>query len=244
MACSTSSAAAASARSTTSRSTIRSSISPTTSSSAGTSRSERRCRRRSSPSSSRPRSSATSPSSTAAAASSSTRICRRNWPARPTKQGRPKLWAGNPAIHLFDVDFLERVVGGRGADSLAHRQEEGAAPRRAGAGQGERLKFERFIFDVLPLADRWTVTATTRPEEFAPLKNADGADSPATVRQAIIEQAGRWLESVGSERCRATPRERSRCRSRSARSWRSRRPISKARSRPGTRFDQPTYLLP
>ena len=47
------------------------------------------------------------------------------------------------------------------------------------------LKFERFIFDVLPLAERWTVLATPREEEFAPVKNAEGVDSPATCRRAI-----------------------------------------------------------
>ena len=113
-------------------------------------------------------------------------------------QGRPKLWAGNPAIHLFDLDFLKRVVGGAGRipwhienKKVPHFGEPAPAKENA-------LKFERFIFDVLPLADRWTVTATTRHDEFEPLKNAEGPESPATVRQAIIEQAGRWLEAAGA----------------------------------------------
>jgi UDP-N-acetylglucosamine/UDP-N-acetylgalactosamine diphosphorylase len=59
------------------------------------------------------------------------------------------------------------------------------------------LKFERFIFDVLPAARRWTVVETTREEEFAPLKNAAGADSPATTEQAICDLAARWIERAG-----------------------------------------------
>ena len=59
------------------------------------------------------------------------------------------------------------------------------------------LKFERFIFDVLPLADRWTVVETSRRAEFQPLKNATGPDSPETVKQAISNLAADWLEQAG-----------------------------------------------
>ena len=59
------------------------------------------------------------------------------------------------------------------------------------------LKFERFIFDVLPLADRWTVVETTRPDEFMPLKNATGADSPETVFRLMTRLHAGWLERAG-----------------------------------------------
>jgi UDP-N-acetylglucosamine/UDP-N-acetylgalactosamine diphosphorylase len=55
------------------------------------------------------------------------------------------------------------------------------------------LKFERFIFDVLPLAERWLVMETSHGEEFAPLKNAEGADSPQTVQAALTNLAADWL---------------------------------------------------
>jgi UDP-N-acetylglucosamine/UDP-N-acetylgalactosamine diphosphorylase len=115
--------------------------------------------------------------------------------------GRPKLWAANPAIHLFDVGFLRRVT--RDVDSmpwhLAHKKVPyvDEAGRTIEPAEANALKFERFIFDVLPLAERWTVFATTREAEFAPLKNAEGADSPATVRAALIGQAAEWLQQAG-----------------------------------------------
>jgi UDP-N-acetylglucosamine/UDP-N-acetylgalactosamine diphosphorylase len=59
------------------------------------------------------------------------------------------------------------------------------------------LKFEMFIFDVLPLAERWTIVETSRREEFMPLKNASGPDSPESVRQAISNRAGDWLAGAG-----------------------------------------------
>jgi UDP-N-acetylglucosamine/UDP-N-acetylgalactosamine diphosphorylase len=122
--------------------------------------------------------------------------------ARATdEQGRPRLWAGNPAIHLFDVGFLGRVM--HRADGLPwhvarkivpHVNDEGEPVKPT---QPNALKFERFIFDILPQAERWAVFETTRAKEFAPLKNKDGADSPATVRQALIDQAAAWLAHAG-----------------------------------------------
>ncbi|HEX3313884.1 MAG TPA: UDPGP type 1 family protein [Gemmataceae bacterium] len=158
-------------------------------------------------------------------------------------RGRPKLWAGNPAIHLFDVGFLQRVVGG--AERIPWHIAKKKVPHLGDPAPAKEnaLKFERFIFDVLPLADRWTVTATTRPEEFEPLKNAEGPESPATVRQAIIEQAGRWLEHAGAKVPRnaegkvAVPIEISPLVALEAADLEGKIPT-------GTRFDQPTYLQP
>jgi UDP-N-acetylglucosamine/UDP-N-acetylgalactosamine diphosphorylase len=54
-----------------------------------------------------------------------------------------------------------------------------------------------FIFDALPMADHWTVVETSRREEFEPLKNATGPDSPATVAQAQSDLAADWLRGAG-----------------------------------------------
>ena len=59
------------------------------------------------------------------------------------------------------------------------------------------LKFEMFIFDALPLAQRWLVLEGLRAEEFAPVKNADGADSPATCLRAQSNLHGEWLQRIG-----------------------------------------------
>ena len=59
------------------------------------------------------------------------------------------------------------------------------------------LKFEMFIFDVLPMAERWAVVETSRREEFYPLKNMTGLDSAEVVRQAISDLAADWLENAG-----------------------------------------------
>jgi UDP-N-acetylglucosamine/UDP-N-acetylgalactosamine diphosphorylase len=116
--------------------------------------------------------------------------------------GRLRIWAGSPAIHVFDVGFLQRVVGG-GATLPFHTARKKVPCFDAGAGRTvepakeNALKFEQFIFDVLPLADRWAVVETSRREEFMPLKNASGADSPETVRQAQSDLAADWLGRAG-----------------------------------------------
>jgi UDP-N-acetylglucosamine/UDP-N-acetylgalactosamine diphosphorylase len=115
-------------------------------------------------------------------------------------QGRLLFWAGNPAIHLFDVAFLRKVT--QGADRIPWHLARKKVPyvdehgRRVEPAKENALKFERFIFDVLPQADRWSVAAITK-KEFEPLKNATGPDSPATVRQALCDQAADWLEQAG-----------------------------------------------
>jgi UDP-N-acetylglucosamine/UDP-N-acetylgalactosamine diphosphorylase len=118
------------------------------------------------------------------------------------ENGRLRLWAGSPAIHYFDVDFLTRVTAGAGqiplhvARKKAPYLDDTGNPRQP--EKENALKFERFIFDVLPLAERWAVVETSRREEFAPLKNAMGADSPEAVKQAIGDLAADWLEAAGA----------------------------------------------
>ncbi len=112
-----------------------------------------------------------------------------------------KFWAGNPAIHLFDVAFLRRMT--QTAEYLPWHIASKPVPYLTDAGElvtpteKNALKFERFIFDILPHAERWSIWEIDRDAEFHPLKNAEGSDSPATVRRAIIEQAADWLEKAG-----------------------------------------------
>lgn len=117
--------------------------------------------------------------------------------------GSLRFSAGSIAIHAFGVPFLERIAEGAGALPLHHaakkvphvgipdgRPVEPAAPNA--------VKLETFIFDAVPLARRALVLETDRAEEFAPIKNADGEDSPASSRRAQLDRAARWLESRGA----------------------------------------------
>lgn len=106
--------------------------------------------------------------------------------------------AGNPAIHIFDVPFLKRIT--TGAHRLGYHIAKKKVPFYDAATGAtvtstveNALKFELFVFDALPLADRWLAVQTVRDEEFAPLKNATGNDSPDSARALMIAQAHRWL---------------------------------------------------
>jgi UDP-N-acetylglucosamine/UDP-N-acetylgalactosamine diphosphorylase len=118
--------------------------------------------------------------------------------------GNLMINVGNPAIHIFDLAFLERVTEGDAAGlpyHLARKKVPYWDPASGSLRTPERenaLKFERFVFDVLPLAERWIAAATSRRDEFAPLKNATGADSPESVRRAQIDQATDWLRRAGA----------------------------------------------
>jgi UDP-N-acetylglucosamine/UDP-N-acetylgalactosamine diphosphorylase len=62
------------------------------------------------------------------------------------------------------------------------------------------LKFERFIFDLLPHAERPLVVEYPEEDVFAPLKNAPGSkrDTPEYVQQLMIAQHLKWLEAAGT----------------------------------------------
>jgi UDP-N-acetylglucosamine/UDP-N-acetylgalactosamine diphosphorylase len=107
--------------------------------------------------------------------------------------GRLRFRAGSPAIHLFSVPFLGRVTD-RGT-GLAYHLARKTVP--TAGGNVDAIKFELFIFDALPMAERWLTVETPRAEEFAPLKNGTGPDSPATVRAAISALHAGWLEAAG-----------------------------------------------
>ena len=117
-----------------------------------------------------------------------------------TPDGRLRFWAASPAIHLFEVSFLERMTAEQGRAMPFHVARKKVPHLDDPQPQTENaLKFERFIFDVLPHAQRWLVVETRREDEFAPLKNAQGHDSPDTVRAALLAQATRWLEQAGAK---------------------------------------------
>jgi len=116
--------------------------------------------------------------------------------------GELLYWAGSIAIHVFDREFLRRVAD-RADDLLPYHAAAKAIPCVDAEGhtihpkKPNGLKLERFVFDAFRAAGRVSVVETPRADEFAPLKNAQGADSPATARQALVDLYRRWLDAAG-----------------------------------------------
>jgi UDP-N-acetylglucosamine/UDP-N-acetylgalactosamine diphosphorylase len=108
--------------------------------------------------------------------------------------------AGNLAIHLLDVSFVDRIVARR--FELPYHRAEKAVPWTDENGivqtppAPNAVKLETFVFDALPLAKNPLVLEVDRAEEFSPVKNATGVDSVETATRDQIRRAARWLQAA------------------------------------------------
>lgn len=117
------------------------------------------------------------------------------------EDGTLKYNAANIAIHLMSTNFLAQIC--QGSDTLPYH----AAPKKVpylntdgvmiSPKENNAIKFECFIFDVLKQVKRGMVMEVLREDEFSPLKNMDGDNSPVIVKQDIINLFGRWLRNAG-----------------------------------------------
>ena len=167
--------------------------------------------------------------------------------ARQTNaDGRLKLWAGNLAVHAFDVEFLARAAQQSGALPFHMREEESGLPGCSRANWSSRsepnaIRFERFIFDLLPLAEKALVVEVDPAEAFAPVKNSDDeADRQSADGESGDDGPAPPLAAGGGSRRSPTT-----CRSRSIRCGpaRSRRSSSELHAGHG-RLREPTYFSP
>ncbi|MBT8484316.1 MAG: UDPGP type 1 family protein [Phycisphaerae bacterium] len=116
--------------------------------------------------------------------------------------GRLRFRAGSIAVHIIATDFVAELTRDRAFALPFHRALKrvpflDATGLRVEPDTPNAIKFETFVFDALPLAGDSIVLETRRDNEFAPIKNAQGADSPATSHQLQSDRAGRWLEAHG-----------------------------------------------
>jgi UDP-N-acetylglucosamine/UDP-N-acetylgalactosamine diphosphorylase len=113
--------------------------------------------------------------------------------------GQLRYQSGSIAIHLLDREFIRR----QGGDLPFHRADK-KIPTIDAAGSPVKpdrpngVKFEMFVFDALPFARQPLVIETRRSDDFSPVKNAEGVDSPQTCREDQIAQFGRWLTTGGA----------------------------------------------
>ena len=122
--------------------------------------------------------------------------------------GRLRYGSGSIAIHILDRDFIGRMAaepreGAAGPVLPFHRADKkiatvDAAGNPVQPGRPNGAKFEMFVFDALPFARNGLVIETQRADDFSPVKNAEGMDSPQTAREDQLRQYVRWLRSVGA----------------------------------------------
>lgn len=163
--------------------------------------------------------------------------------ARATQlDGSPKLWAGNIAIHVFDVQFLRRMA--RDDDALPFHAARKVVPFVNAEGEQvspslpNAFKYERFIFDLLPMARQALVVETNPAESFAPVKNAEGEreDTPAHARAAMVSLHRRWLEQAGVQVREGVPVEINPC-------FALEPEELATKVAPGTVIERPTYFV-
>jgi UDP-N-acetylglucosamine/UDP-N-acetylgalactosamine diphosphorylase len=71
------------------------------------------------------------------------------------------------------------------------------------------IRFERFIFDLLPLAKRALVVEADPAEAFAPVKNSndEATDNPRTAQAAMMARDRRLLRAAGAQIADSVPVE-------------------------------------
>ncbi|MES2791085.1 MAG: UDPGP type 1 family protein [Planctomycetota bacterium] len=130
---------------------------------------------------------------------------------RKTAAGDLELWAGSTAIHIFNRDFLQRLVAGKWKlpFHIAHKAVPSYVPGEGltAPQQPNAYKFEHFIFDILLQARKALIVEADRAREFNPLKNAEGVHSPGDVRQSLTNVHRHWAQQAGWQIPDTTPVE-------------------------------------
>lgn len=122
---------------------------------------------------------------------------------RVDEDGQLTFRAGSIAIHIIDTSFARRLGEGASGVVLPFHRADKKIPTINEEGlpvsptEPNGIKFELFVFDALPFARHPIVVETSRADEFSPVKNAEGVDSPKTCAEDQRRQAARWLRVAG-----------------------------------------------
>jgi UDP-N-acetylglucosamine/UDP-N-acetylgalactosamine diphosphorylase len=118
--------------------------------------------------------------------------------------GTLRYLAGSIAIHVLDREFVRRMASGAADTALPFHRADKKIPTVDAQGRAVKpekangVKFEMFVFDALPFAKNPVIIETLRADDFSPVKNAEGVDSPATCRDDQLRQFARWLKASGA----------------------------------------------
>jgi UDP-N-acetylglucosamine/UDP-N-acetylgalactosamine diphosphorylase len=114
-------------------------------------------------------------------------------------QGNLLFGMGSIAVHLFDVAKLEQVL----KRPLPYHQAFKKVQHIDAFGEWvnptteNAWKFEQFLFDVFPQMGELAPFEVLREEEFAPVKNAHGEDSPYSARELLLQFHTKQLKNQG-----------------------------------------------
>jgi UDP-N-acetylglucosamine/UDP-N-acetylgalactosamine diphosphorylase len=119
--------------------------------------------------------------------------------------GLLKFRAANIVNHYYSYEFLESVP--EWVKKLPHHVARKKIPF-VNTETGETvkpekpngIKLEQFVFDCFPFLslDKFACMEVKREDEFSPLKNASGEDSPQSSKKDIMTQGKKWVEAAGA----------------------------------------------
>jgi UDP-N-acetylglucosamine/UDP-N-acetylgalactosamine diphosphorylase len=111
--------------------------------------------------------------------------------------GTLKHLCANISLYCFEMAFIRKVEQKKMPLHLAHKAVQFLNQKRLTIQSKvpNAWKFERFIFDVLPLSSSINVLVYPREQCFSPLKNTEGVDSPEQVQSSL-----QYLERITIEK--------------------------------------------
>jgi UDP-N-acetylglucosamine/UDP-N-acetylgalactosamine diphosphorylase len=118
------------------------------------------------------------------------------------EDGSLRFVAGSVAIHMFARGFIERA-GGSGGEQLPFHRADKKIPYVDESGEVIKpespngVKFEMFVFDALPMAKNPVIIEGERREDFSPVKNAEGTDSPKSCKEDQLRMFAGWVKAAG-----------------------------------------------
>lgn len=120
-------------------------------------------------------------------------------------QGSLRHLLANLSLFLFDMSFIHRVANAslplhKAFKAVKYLNSKGEVVQ---ADHPMAWKFERFIFDVLPLGTKVEALVYPRERCFAPLKNFSGDDSLESVSRALQHRDRQVLGEVTGLPCQA-----------------------------------------
>ena len=118
--------------------------------------------------------------------------------AREPQSGALRFRAGNIAVHVLSVDFLDEITKGdlELPWHVARKQIAAVAPDGT-PKEVPGFKFETFVFDALASSETSVTLEVAREEEFSPVKNREGEDSPASARRDLCRLFAGWATRAG-----------------------------------------------
>ena len=136
---------------------------------------------------------------------------------RRKPDGSLAIWAGSIAVHMMNLEFLQKNASFSGSlpfhlakkkvpfivlDKDAKNEDGSSAyGSKAKPELPNAIKYEKFIFDLLPIARNPIVVEVDEETCFSPLKNhpREAKDTPKTVQEHLTGLYKRWLSHIGVE---------------------------------------------